>query len=158
MTEGLLTSRRPVLVAAAAAASAIVGVGVTARWVSDPPLAVAGLLLVGLAVGLWLGFGWARPVGLVAGAAALLPLGWGVSGLAVITGQWFDCADARLAVASLVATSYPSGFCAMRDWPVAFGTGFGLVGVGLAGLLVVAAVARERRYFATRADRDAFRG
>jgi ABC-type xylose transport system permease subunit len=54
------------LIALAAAASAIVGADVTWRWVSDPPLALAGLLLVGLAVCLWMGFWWARPVGALA--------------------------------------------------------------------------------------------
>jgi ABC-type xylose transport system permease subunit len=61
------------LIALAAAASAIVGADVTWRWVSDPPLALAGLLLVGLAVCLWMGFWWARPVGLIAAPSACSP-------------------------------------------------------------------------------------
>ncbi len=146
-TVGESRRRPPLLIAAAAAASAVLGVGVISTWMSDPPLALAGLLLLGLAVGLWLGSGWARPAGLVAGLAGLFPLAWGVFGLAVVTGQWVDCADAGLAVASLVPTSYPSGFCATRDWPAAFGTGLGIVGAGLTGLLVVAAAIRERRHF-----------
>jgi hypothetical protein len=148
MIRERLRRRPPPLVALAAAATALVGLG--AAWIigDDPRFATAGLLIVVLAVGLWQGFGWARPAAVVVGVGALLPLGWGIYGLAVVGNDWLSCADGRLAVSSIVVTSYPAGFCATRDWPVAFGTGFALLGVGLIGLLIAAAVVGERRYFA----------
>jgi hypothetical protein len=148
MTGSRLRRMPPALVGLAAAAATVVGLGVALQWATEPPLMIGGLLLLGLAVGFWFGFAWARPVGVLVAIGSVIPLGYGLFGLAVVAEQWFECADGRLAVASLVATSYPAGFCAARDWPVAFGTGFALVGVGLAGLLVLAAVLRERRHFA----------
>jgi hypothetical protein len=148
MTGSRLGRRPPALVGLAAAAAVVVGIAVAWRWAAEPPLMIGGLLLLGLAVGLWFGFAWARPVGVLVAIGSVIPLGYGLFGLAAVAEQWFECADGRLAVASLVATSYPAGFCATRDWPVAFGTVFALVGVGLAGLLVVAAVVRERQHFA----------
>jgi hypothetical protein len=142
--------RPPRLTALAAVTTAVVGLGVAGIMGADPRLAIGGLLLVGLAVGLWAGWAWARLSALVVGAIGLLPLVWGVYGLAVVAEEWFQCADGRLAVASIVATSYPAGWCVTRNWLATFGTGLALVGVGLAGLIVFAAAAREWRHLTFR--------
>lgn len=55
---------------------------------------------------------------------------------------------------SIVASSLPGNYCEAENWVRQFGIGSGLIGVGVAGLIILFTVIWENEYF----DRPLTRG
>lgn len=88
-----------------------------------------------------------RRLGLIAiavlGIVALAPGLYGLWGLSIVVGDYLACQDGRLGTAVSVASSYPSGFCQTTDWTRSFAIGFGLLGVGMAGVVAIVVALRS---------------
>lgn len=96
---------------------------------------------------LWFGFRLARFGAIFAGLLAL-PVGiYGLAGLGAVVQQRQMCDSELGPTASIVATSYPAGFCSTTNWFVQFGIGFALLGVGIAGVILLATAWVEGEHF-----------
>ena len=141
--------RPPALVVLATALSALLGVGAIGLGLrnSEPWFIGAGLAMVALGPALWIGFRPARWAAIVAGLLTL-PIGiYGLLGLGVVVQDRMMCDNQLGATASIVATSYPSNFCATTNWFTQFGFGFALIAVGVAGLILIATAAMDGEHF-----------
>jgi hypothetical protein len=136
-----------VLVRLAAVVLAALGlVGLYFGLPGDRWLLIGGVVLLALAPTVWVGFRFARVPAAIVALLASWPLVYGLWGLTVVAGEYGDCRDGRIgAVASF--TSYPADYCNIVDWAGKFGVGFGLIGLGLAGLFVFAVVMRNAEHF-----------
>jgi hypothetical protein len=141
-----MSAGRPRLVQLAALLLGVLGVASLALGLSSSAwLLVVGIGLIVLAPAMWIGLKVARLPAIAAGLLALLPGAYGIWGLTVVAGDFAHCAQQP--TASILATSLPADYCNIVNWVKQFGTGFGLVGVGIVGLIVIAALVWENEYF-----------
>jgi hypothetical protein len=121
------------------------GASVTVGLLRHQALIAVGLGVLAVAVGIARGVRIAKWAGIAIGLVALLPGAYGLFGLAVVVQDFAGCADRGMA--SLVATSYPEGYCAGVNWVTQFGTGLGMIAVGVVGLITLATLVRHDGWF-----------
>lgn len=114
-------------------------------WNSSAWLVVGGVGLLVLAPAVWIGLKVARWPAVAAGLLALLAGVYGIWGLTVVAGDFANCRDQP--IASIFASSLPADYCSVVSWVTQFGTGFGLIAVGVTGVIVLAALVLENEYF-----------
>lgn len=148
------TRKAPRLVTVGAVLLALLGAATIVGGIVSGGVGWLALGAALVALGIALRTGWRPAAGLVVlvGLVALLPGLYGLMGSFVVAQQIAMCASGSMAsIAPL--TSYPAGFCQYVNWFEQVGTGVLLIGVGAAGIVLIAAGMKHARSLSGRTPR-----
>lgn len=120
----------------------------------DARVLIAGVFYLAVAPLVWFAVPPARWAGMAVALIAFLPGIYGIAGLTVVAQQFISCQDGSIgstaSIGSAIFTSFPSNYCQIVDWTRQFGIGFALIGVGMAGIVILYALATGGNYFERR--------